>query len=88
MITKEKKQSFSIRLNCFCLKEDKLKVAILDYLKRYQPDDSDAYTMVALKFTMYRDIAAMLEACGHRSLNQLKGKLLGKVLLLCLKCED
>ncbi|KAK7011656.1 spatacsin [Biomphalaria glabrata] len=57
-------------------REDKLKVAILDYLKRYQPDDSDAYTMVALKFTMYRDIAAMLEACGHRSLNQFKGKLL------------
>ncbi|KAH9520163.1 hypothetical protein Btru_060150 [Bulinus truncatus] len=58
------------------LMEDKLKVAILDYLKRYQPDDSEAYTMVALKFTMYRDIAAMLETCGHKSMNHFKDKVL------------
>ncbi|CAG5132007.1 unnamed protein product, partial [Candidula unifasciata] len=55
-------------------REDKLKVAILDYLKRYQPDDNEAYTMVALKFTMYRDIAGMLETCGYRSLKHLKDK--------------
>ncbi|RUS71847.1 hypothetical protein EGW08_020394 [Elysia chlorotica] len=55
-------------------KEDKLKIAILDYLKRYQPDDSEAYTMVALKFSMYRDIASMLEACGHRAMKHLKDK--------------
>ncbi|GFR88798.1 spatacsin [Elysia marginata] len=55
-------------------REDKLKIAILDYLKRYQPDDGEAYTMVALKFSMYRDIASMLETCGHRTLKHLKDK--------------
>ncbi|GFN75260.1 spatacsin [Plakobranchus ocellatus] len=55
-------------------REDKLKIAILDYLKRYQPDDNEAYTMVALKFSMYRDIAGMLETCGHRALKHLKDK--------------
>ncbi|CAL1526128.1 unnamed protein product [Lymnaea stagnalis] len=55
-------------------REDKLKVAILDYLKRYQPDDNESYTMVALKFTMYRDIAGMLEACGHKSMKLFKDK--------------
>lgn len=52
-------------------------MAILDYLKRYQPDDNEAYTMVALKFTMYRDIAGMLVSCGYRSLKHLKDKSLG-----------
>ena len=55
-------------------REDKLKVAILDYLKRYQPDDNDTYTMVALKFSMFRDIAIMLEDCGQRSLAKLNQK--------------
>lgn len=55
----------------------------MDYLKRYQPEDSEAYTMVALKFSMYRDIAAMLEACGCRSLKCFKDKPLGLVTLLC-----
>ena len=54
-------------------------MAILDYLKRYQPDDSEAYTMVALKFSMFRDIANMLETCGQRALKHLKDKSLGEL---------
>ena len=54
-------------------------MAILDYLKRYGPDDTDAFTMVALKFSMYRDIAILLEEKGHNEMKKLKNKNLGKV---------
>ena len=60
--------------------EDKLKIAILDYLKRFHPKDNDNYTMVALNFTMYREIAHMLEENGRRNIELLKDKPLG----LCL----
>ena len=52
-------------------------MAILDYLKRYQPRDSEAYTMVALKFSMFRDIAALLEQCGKRGMRGLETGSLG-----------
>ncbi|XP_076465994.1 spatacsin-like [Babylonia areolata] len=53
-------------------KEEKLKTAILDYLKRFHSDDKDTYSMVALNFSMYREIAHLLDECGHRHLAQLK----------------
>ncbi|XP_064608291.1 spatacsin-like [Liolophura sinensis] len=53
-------------------KEDRLKVAMLDYLKRFHSTDSDSFTMVALNFTMYREIAQMLEECAYRQLAKLK----------------
>ncbi|XP_053405680.1 spatacsin-like isoform X2 [Mercenaria mercenaria] len=55
-------------------KETKLKTAILDYLKRYHPGDTDTYTMVALKFMMYREIAQLLEHNANKTLDKLKGK--------------
>ncbi|XP_066273752.1 spatacsin-like isoform X2 [Branchiostoma lanceolatum] len=53
-------------------KEDKLKLALLDYLKRYHPTDKDTYTMVCLSFSMYREIAEMMESEAHRSLKKLE----------------
>ncbi|XP_078607878.1 spatacsin-like isoform X2 [Branchiostoma floridae x Branchiostoma japonicum] len=53
-------------------KEDKLKLALLDYLKRYHPTDKDTYTMVCLSFSMYREIAEMMETEAHRSLKKLE----------------
>ncbi|XP_050400907.1 spatacsin [Patella vulgata] len=55
-------------------KEDKLKIAILDYLTRFHPADNDSYTMVALNFMMYREIANMLEERGKRCLKSLQQK--------------
>ncbi|KAL8574758.1 hypothetical protein ACOMHN_035875 [Nucella lapillus] len=55
-------------------KEDKLKTAILDYLKRFHSDDKDTYSMVALNFSMYREIADMLDESGHRNLALLRDK--------------
>ncbi|XP_078689529.1 spatacsin-like isoform X2 [Branchiostoma floridae x Branchiostoma belcheri] len=53
-------------------KEDKLKLALLDYLKRYHPADKDTYTMVCLSFSMYREIAEMMETEAHRSMKKLE----------------
>ncbi|KAK7503511.1 hypothetical protein BaRGS_00005050 [Batillaria attramentaria] len=55
-------------------KEDKLKIALLDYLKRFHSDDKETYSMVALNFTMYREIADMLDESGHRHMAMLKDK--------------
>ncbi|GAV08216.1 hypothetical protein RvY_17942 [Ramazzottius varieornatus] len=40
-------------------KEVKLKTAILSYLQRYQPDDQEAFEMLAAAYSMHRDIAEM-----------------------------
>ncbi|XP_064618908.1 spatacsin-like isoform X2 [Lineus longissimus] len=55
-------------------KENKLKLAVLDYLKRFHPTDNDTYTMVSLHFTMYREIAQMLEENAVKLLDSLKNK--------------
>lgn len=55
-----------------------MKVAMLDYLKRFHSTDSDSFTMVALNFTMYREIAQMLEECAYRQLAKLRTQPLGK----------
>ncbi|KAL4227664.1 Spastic paraplegia 11 (autosomal recessive) [Mactra antiquata] len=55
-------------------KETKLKTAILDYLKRYHPSDTETYTMVALKFMMYREIAQLLEDNANKILESLQRK--------------
>ena len=64
------------------VQEDKLKTAILDYLKRFHSEDKDTYSMVALNFSMYREIAHMLDESGHRSLHALKDRPLGHNLYL------
>ena len=58
----------------FDLKEDKLRLALLDYLKRYHPNDHETYTMVTLNFTMHREIATMLEEAAYQQLKLLEKK--------------
>jgi spatacsin len=60
-------------------KEDTLRLALLDYLKRYHPNDHETYTMVTLNFTMHREIATMLEEAAYEQLKNFKNKKLGKV---------
>ena len=45
---------------------------------RAHPADTDTYKMVSLYFTMYREIAAMLEDAAHRQLVLLCEKPLGR----------
>lgn len=55
-------------------KEDKLRLALLDYLKRFHPNDHETYTMVTLNFTMHREIANMLEEAAYKQLKLLENK--------------
>jgi len=57
--------------------ETKIKTAILDYLKRFRPGDMELYTMVALKFMMYREIAQLLEDNANQALDKLSKRPLG-----------
>lgn len=59
-------------------KDDKLRLALLDYLKRYHPNDHETYTMVTLNFTMHREIASMLEDAAYQQLKLLENKQIGK----------
>ena len=49
-------------------------MALLDYLKRYHPNDHETYTMVTLNFTMHREIAIMLEEAAYQQLRLLENK--------------
>ncbi|GAB1610156.1 spatacsin-like isoform X1 [Argonauta hians] len=72
-------------------KEDQLRAAILDYLKRFHPNDSESYTMVALNFTMFREIGQMLEELAQKNLNLLKRKPLvssSEVIILLQKINQ
>ncbi len=53
-------------------------MALLDYLKRYHPNDHETYTMVTLNFTMHREIAKMLEEAAYQQLKLLENKQIGK----------
>lgn len=57
-------------------------MAILDYLKYHHPADKDTYTMVALTFTMYRQIAEMLEERAHQQLREFKGRPFGMLVYI------
>lgn len=51
-----------------------MRLALLDYLKRYHPNDHETYTMVTLNFTMHREIAIMLEEAAYQQLKLLESK--------------
>lgn len=51
--------------------ENKLKVALLDYLRRQHPEDTDKFSMVAHHFSMYREIAQTLEETAVKQLASL-----------------
>ncbi|XP_033750087.1 spatacsin-like isoform X2 [Pecten maximus] len=69
-------EHFELLLKKGIEKENSLKIALLDYLKRYHPSDIDTYDMVAHNFLMHREIAQMLESRARRGLNKYKDKTL------------
>ncbi|XP_069136705.1 LOW QUALITY PROTEIN: spatacsin-like [Argopecten irradians] len=69
-------EHFELLLKKGIEKENSLKIALLDYLKRYHPSDIDTYDMVAHNFLMHREIAQMLESRARRGLHKYKEKLL------------
>ncbi|XP_033634267.1 spatacsin-like [Asterias rubens] len=58
-------------------KDTKLKVALLDYLKRCDPPDTEAYNFVAVKFEMNREIAELLMRDAQEQLQSFNKKAMG-----------
>ncbi|XP_072167354.1 spatacsin-like [Diadema setosum] len=54
--------------------DDKLKVALLDYLKRCDPPDTETYGLVALKCGMYREVASLLEQDAVQRIKSLESR--------------
>ena len=59
------------------MQETNLKIAILDYLKRYHPGDEETFDMVAHNFVMHREIAQLLERKAKKLLDRFKDSALG-----------
>ena len=55
----------------FSLQEKKLRLAVLDYLRRFCPGDNDTYRVVSSHFAMYREIAQLLEESALKKLNEI-----------------
>lgn len=64
-ILKENEQ-FEFLLNRGSKKDNSLKLALLDYLKKHCPDNRELYRIVALHFTLFSEVAHLweLEADG------------------------
>ena len=71
----------------FIIKDERLRLALLDYLKRYHPNDQETYTMVTLNFTMHREIAKMLEEAAFQQLKVLGKKNIGILMIINIHCS-
>ncbi|KAI0210189.1 Spatacsin [Lamellibrachia satsuma] len=72
----KQKHQFELLFRKGIEREDKLKVAILDYLKRSHPADTDTLTMVSLHYMLYRQIAQALEERAQGLLSTFSTKTL------------
>ncbi|XP_057317052.1 spatacsin-like [Hydractinia symbiolongicarpus] len=68
-------------------KENQLKIALLDFMKRYHPEDIENFNMISLGFGVYREFAQHLETTGNAEIKTLKDQLKGsgKDLIPALK---
>ena len=57
---------------------EQLRVALLDYLRKYHRHDNEKMQMVALKFGMYRELAQAREEQAGKELEKLKLKNISK----------
>ena len=56
---------------------EQLRVALMDYLRKYRCHDNEKMQMVALKFGMYRELAQAREEQAIKELEKLKLKNIG-----------
>ena len=54
-----------------------MKVALLDYLKRCDPPDTETYSAVAVKFEMNREIGELVEKDAKQNLKALAKRTMG-----------
>ncbi|CAG9858094.1 unnamed protein product [Phyllotreta striolata] len=57
----ERNDQFEFLLRKGSRKDDALKTALLEYLKKYCPDDKELYKMVALHFALFSEVALLWE---------------------------
>lgn len=62
----------------FVLQNTRLKTALLDYIKRCLPGDSEKYNMVALCFSMRREIGENHEGAARTQLKLIESQPWGK----------
>ena len=62
----------------FALQENQLKMALLEFMKNYHPNDSDTLNMISVCFGMYREAAQHLEQRGHSEITRIKTRLTSK----------
>ena len=55
-----------------------MKVALLDYLKRCDPPDTETYSAVAVKFEMNREIGELVEKAAKQNLKALAKRAMGR----------
>lgn len=60
-----------------------LKAALLDYLKRCLPADSEKHNMVALCFSMRREIGENHEMAARTQLKMIESQAWGEPLTAC-----
>ena len=72
----------------FSLQENQLKLALLDFIRRYHPNDKEAFKTILIGFGMYRENAQHLEQTGHEEINNIKGKLTGEAVKPYLLITD
>ncbi|XP_066929515.1 spatacsin-like [Clytia hemisphaerica] len=54
------------------VKENQLKMALLDFMKRYHPEDVENLNMISVGFGMYREAAEHLEKQGRKEIERIK----------------
>lgn len=60
----------------FCVQEEQLRVALIEYLRKHG-SDNEKLQMVALNFGMPRELAKTMEDQAQRELARIKPKHLG-----------
>jgi spatacsin len=60
------------------IQEKSLKIAIIDYLKRYHPHDNETFDMVVHYFMMHREIGQLLQSRARQILETFKEMSFGK----------
>ena len=76
--------SFSRRVLLLYLHQEiQLKTALVEFLKRYHPEDEENLKMVALGFDMHYEIAQEYEASATSSMKNITEKIRGMLLAFC-----
>ncbi len=57
--------------------EKQLKAALLDFIKKFHPDDTEKMDMLSKRFGMYREVGEQLEETGHKQIRLIKDKIKG-----------